>query len=129
VGAVTRTAQQDQVGEVVAASERARHDVMDVEPERRPTAGHAAAAVIAPPHLAIHGRRDVLASAGRLGRLDRADVLGVALGQLDRGGRDRDRRAGGVLPACPAIWGCARPLDSPSRTAEVNAAISYSSSR
>src|SRR5262245_34314450 len=72
---------------------------MDVERARGSATRHATPTVVAAPDEPPHGRRDVLDGPRRRIAVDRADALGVALGALDRGRSDRDRRAGTVLPA------------------------------
>ena len=92
-------AQHDEVRGFVRAPVGAVPDVVDLEPARRAAAGHATAAAVAAQDEAYGRGRDVLRRA--LGRVavERADVLRVAFGALDRGRADRHGHAGAVLPA------------------------------
>src|ERR1044071_4009369 len=86
----------------MASAVGAMDEVMDLESSRRPAAGHAAAAPVAPPHQAHGARRYVLIRALGYGAVDRSDVLRVAHRPVDRRMFDRDLRARAFLPALPA---------------------------
>jgi hypothetical protein len=102
VSEVTRAAQQAEVRSLMASAVGAMDQVMDLQPSRRPAAGHAAAASVSAPHQARGARRDVLIRALGYGAVDRSDVLSVAHRSVDRRGFDRDLRARAFLPALPA---------------------------
>src|SRR5260221_489334 len=76
---------------LAASTVGSTNDVVQVEIARRPAAGGAAPEAIAMEHEPTRRGRDVLRrSRGRF-RVERADALGITLGELELGRRKLDR--------------------------------------
>src|SRR5258705_5216546 len=96
---VTGGTRKAQVVGVVRPAVGAHADVIDLQADRRSTAGCRAALGVASRHEPDDARRDVLRCAARLGTVvDRSDMLGIAARALERGGIDRNGDAAAFLP-------------------------------
>ena len=95
-------AQGSHIANLVAATFALIPNMMQVQVPRRAASGHRAAVMVAREHLAPEARCHRRRHAGRLRRLERPDVLGIALRALDDLGTHLDLAAGAVLPAALA---------------------------
>jgi hypothetical protein len=94
---VARTAQENQIQDLMTTAIDAVNKVMDLDPACGSTPRHTAATTVATPDQAWDAWWNVLVCALWRAAIDRSDVLGIARGALDRGGADRDLRARAVL--------------------------------
>ena len=101
VGLMTAKAQQHDIRSLMSAAVGAVHDMVKLEPASRAAAMDAATTTIATPHQARDARCDILIRARGYRVVERADVLRVARGALDRSRTDRNARSSAFLPALP----------------------------